>query len=104
MDICCCDSGRMARSTWPPPMSCISGAPPLYGTCVNCSLAAFLNISPAKWPGVPAPAEPMLVLSPCARMYAISSCTLAALTLGPMTSTFGTVAKSVTGLKSFTAA
>ncbi|KAG1261406.1 hypothetical protein G6F66_014359 [Rhizopus arrhizus] len=45
----------------------------------------------------------MLVLSPCARRYAISSCTLAALTLGPMTSTFGTVAKSVTGLKSFTA-
>ncbi|KAG0755137.1 hypothetical protein G6F22_020710 [Rhizopus arrhizus] len=91
------------KSIWPPIRSVMAGLPPLYGTCVNCSLAALLNISPAKWPGVPAPAEPMLVLSPCARMYAISSCTLAALTLGPMTSTFGTVAKSVTGLKSFTA-
>ncbi|MCY1371511.1 hypothetical protein D9M69_586610 [compost metagenome] len=61
------------KSIWPPIRSVIAGPPPLYGTCVNCSLAALLNISPARWPGVPAPAEPMLVRSPCDRMYAISS-------------------------------
>ncbi|MNW10262.1 hypothetical protein D3C71_2074420 [compost metagenome] len=70
---------------------------------MNSSLASLLNISPARWPGVPAPADPMLVLSPCERMNAISSCTLVAFTFGPTTSTLGTVASRVTGAKSFTA-
>jgi hypothetical protein len=42
---------------WPPMVSVIAGAEPLYGTCSSCGCRPSLNSSPAKCGAVPLPAE-----------------------------------------------
>ena len=76
---------------------------PLKGMCVSVVAVRSWNSSPERCSVVPTPFEPMLRLPGFAFASAISSATLAALTCGPTTRMFGTLAKMATGTRSFLA-
>src|SRR6185437_8932278 len=87
----------------PASSACIAGAAPLYGTCTMSTPASTLNSSPARWPALPMLPEPNDNLPGCAFAYAINSLTECTGSEGLTTSTFGVIATSVIGAKSFCA-
>ena len=48
---------RNISGIWPPSRSWIAGPAPLYGTWVSCVSVRCLNISIARWCGLPGPGE-----------------------------------------------
>ncbi len=50
----------LMASTWPPTAATIVGPPPLCGTWLNCTPAAFSKASTIMWVPPPAPALPIV--------------------------------------------
>ena len=85
----------------PPRRSVSAWAEPLYGTCTIFNPSACAKASPARCWVLPGPEEPYEYLSGFALISATNSFTLFAGMSLLMTSTFGTLATSATGARSF---
>ncbi len=87
----------------PASSACVAGAPPLNGMCTASVSVSTLKSSPARWPALPLLPEPNASLPGFAFVYAMNSFTLFTGEFAFTTSTFGVIAMSVIGAKSFAA-